>query len=67
MDIKTALATMQELGLKLTEVAKQAGKAPSTVQKWVNGTINISENTKVDITVAAKNILNAFKEIEIEG
>lgn len=66
MKTREALKKMQQLGFKVSEIAKEVNKSASTIQKWVNGTINLSNETEIMVTLAVKNILNEFNNIKID-
>lgn len=58
MDIKEELQKAINTGLPISVVAKKIGKDPSTLNKWLHGTRNVSNK----IEIAVYNILLEIKE-----
>lgn len=58
MNIKEELQKAINTGLPISVVAKKIGKDPSTLNKWLHGTRNVSN----EIEVAVYNILLEIKE-----
>lgn len=58
MDIRIEFQKAVDAGLPISYVAKRIGKDPSTLNKWVHGTRNVSN----EIEKAVENILLEIKE-----
>lgn len=58
MNIKEELQKAINTGLPISVVAKKIGKDPSTLNKWLHGTRNVSN----EIEIAVYNILLEIKE-----
>lgn len=58
MDILEAIQKVHELGYPIATIAKQINRDPSTLNKWIKGTRNVSE----DIEEAVRNEIRRLKE-----
>lgn len=58
MDIREEFQKAINTGLPISVVAKKIGKDPSTLNKWLHGTRNVSS----EIEDAVKNVLLEIKE-----
>ena len=58
MDIREEFQKAINTGLPISVVAKRIGKDPSTLNKWLHGTRNVSS----EIEDAVKNVLLEIKE-----
>ena len=58
MNIKEELQKAINTGLPISVIAKKIGKDPSTLNKWLHGTRNVSN----EIEIAVYNILLEIKE-----
>ena len=58
MDIRFEFQKAVDAGLPISYVAKKIGKDPSTLNKWLHGTRNVS----AEIEKAVKQILLEIKE-----
>lgn len=65
MTIFEALKFAVEAGTPAAFIAKKIGKDPSTVQKWLRGKSNVSEETQEDIKQQLKKIKAIWDKINI--
>lgn len=58
MDIKKELQKVVELGTTISFIARKINKDPSTLNKWLHGTKNVS----LEVEEAVRNTLLELKE-----
>lgn len=66
MDTRTALLQAQEAGTAISFIAKNIGKDPSTVHKWMRGTNKyLSEATEKDVINELRRIKQLWEKIDV--
>lgn len=66
MDIREeCLKVIEQSGVTAAFLAKSIGRDPSTLNKWLKGTRNVSEEFKVDLANKLRELRDIWMEIDI--
>ena len=63
MNIRDELQKASDLGTSIASIAKRIGKDPSTLNKWLHGTRNVSKEVENDVANELKRIKDGWMNI----